>query len=83
MTGIAEEVEKALFEMDGKGEIKRHITVAVMGCAVNGPGEASHADIGIAGGRNEALLFSNGKIVGKLKGDSIAEQFIQKIRELG
>ena len=45
--------------------------------------EASHADIGIAGGRNEALLFSNGKIVGKLKGDSIAEQFIQKIRELG
>ncbi len=83
LTGIAEEVEKALFEMDGKGEIKRHITVAVMGCAVNGPGEASHADIGIAGGRNEALLFSNGKIVGKLKGDSIAEQFIQKIRELG
>ncbi len=83
LTGIAEKVEKALYEMDRKGEIKKHITVAVMGCAVNGPGEASHADIGIAGGRNEALLFSNGKIVGKLQGDSIAEQFIQKIRELG
>ena len=78
---IANQVEKALSDMDRRGELKKHITVAVMGCAVNGPGEASVADIGIAGGKNEALLFSKGQIVGKLKGDSIAEQFIQKIRE--
>ncbi len=79
---IADTVEKALTLMDRNGEIKRHISVAVMGCAVNGPGEAMNADIGIAGGKGEALLFSKGEIIGKLTGDNIAEQFIQKIREI-
>lgn len=78
---IATKVESALSEMDRKGELKKHISVAVMGCAVNGPGEASNSDIGIAGGKGDVLLFSKGKIVCKLKGNDIAEQFIQKIRE--
>lgn len=45
--------------------IKKPLTVAVMGCAVNGPGEARHADIGVAGGNGEFLLFEKGEIVGK------------------
>ena len=44
--------------------IKRPITVSVMGCVVNGPGEGQHADIGIAGGKGKGILFKHGKIVG-------------------
>ena len=50
---------------------KKDITVAVMGCAVNGPQEASRADIGVAGGKNEALLFSRGEIIGKVPQDQL------------
>ena len=57
---MAKEVEEFL-----QG-IEADITVAVMGCAVNGPGEASHADIGIAGGVEEGLLFKKGKIIRKV-----------------
>ena len=48
------------------------MTVAIMGCAVNGPGEAREADIGIAGGKGEGLLFKKGEIVRKIKGDSFS-----------
>lgn len=47
--------------------IPHKITIAIMGCAVNGPGEARHADIGIAGGKGEGLLFKKGKIIRKVK----------------
>lgn len=47
--------------------IPHNITVAIMGCAVNGPGEARHADIGIAGGKQEGLLFKKGKVIRKIK----------------
>ena len=47
-------------------DCKRDITVAVMGCAVNGPGEAREADYGLAGGRGEALLFRRGEILRKV-----------------
>lgn len=59
--------------------ISSPITVAVMGCAVNGPGEASNADVGIAGGKNEALLFKNGKIIRKIKQENIIEEFKDEI----
>ena len=62
---MAKEVEEFL-----QG-IEADITVAVMGCAVNGPGEASHADIGIAGGVEEGLLFKKGKIIKKVKQEII------------
>jgi (E)-4-hydroxy-3-methylbut-2-enyl-diphosphate synthase len=50
---------------DALRHIKSGITVAVMGCAVNGPGEAGHADYGIAGGENGGVLFRRGKVLGK------------------
>lgn len=59
--------------------IQKNITLAVMGCAVNGPGEAKEADIGIAGGKNEFLLFKKGLIVRKLKEDEVVEAVLQEI----
>lgn len=52
-----------------------NIHIAIMGCAVNGPGEAKDADIGIAGGINEALLFKKGQIIRKIKEENIIEEF--------
>ena len=56
-----------------------NITVAIMGCAVNGPGEAKHADIGIAGGVNEGLLIKKGEIIRKVKQDDIIEELKKEI----
>ena len=75
-TEIANEVEKRL-----QG-YKKSIKVAVMGCVVNGPGEAREADIGIAGGKGEAVLFLHGKPVKKLTGDNILDQFMDEIYKL-
>lgn len=58
------------------------IKVAIMGCAVNGPGEAREADIGIAGGLGEGLLFSRGEIIGKVPEDKIIDVLIDKIKEM-
>ena len=57
------------------------IKVALMGCVVNGPGEASEADIGIAGGKGEGLLFKKGKIVRKLKEESLVDELISEIKQ--
>ena len=75
-TEIANEVEKRL-----QG-YKKSIKVAVMGCVVNGPGEAREADIGIAGGKGEAVLFIHGKPIKKLTGDNILDQFMDEIYKL-
>lgn len=61
LISIAEEVEKRL------SNCNKNIKVAVMGCVVNGPGEAREADIGIAGGKGEGLIFKKGKVIKKLK----------------
>lgn len=61
--------------------IKKPITVAIMGCAVNGPGEASEADIGIAGGNGEAILFKKGKIVRKFSEDEIEAVLLKEIED--
>ena len=60
--------------------IEKDITVALMGCAVNGPGEAREADIGVACGKEEALLFKKGKILGKIKPDEIVERLYREIQ---
>ena len=73
---MVEEVEKRL---DG---INKHIKVAIMGCAVNGPGEAREADIGIAGGNGEGLIFIKGKIVKKVKEEEILNELIKEIEKL-
>lgn len=58
------------------------ITVALMGCVVNGPGEAREADIGIAGGRGEAVLFTRGKIIAKISESDIIDTLIKGIKAL-
>lgn len=75
-TQIANEVEKRLHGY------KKSIKVAVMGCVVNGPGEAREADIGIAGGKDEAVLFIHGQPIKKLTGDNILDQFMEEIYKL-
>jgi len=73
---MAKEVEEFL-----QG-IESDITVAVMGCAVNGPGEASNADIGIAGGIAEGLLFKKGQIIKKVPQEKIVEVLKDEIRQM-
>lgn len=58
------------------------ITVALMGCIVNGPGEAHEADIGIAGGVGEALLFAHGQTIGKISEDEIIPRLIKEIKKI-
>lgn len=62
--------------------IEADITVAVMGCAVNGPGEAREADIGIAGGIGEGLLFKKGEIIKKVKQDEIVGCLKEEIMKM-
>lgn len=73
---IAKEMEEFL------SKIESDITVAVMGCAVNGPGEASNADIGIAGGIKEGLLFKKGQIIKKVKQEQIVEVLKEEILKM-
>lgn len=76
MTPIARQVEEAL------AGIETPLKVAVMGCAVNGPGEAKSADVGIAGGKGEGLLFKHGEIVGKVPENKLAEVLIRTVEEM-
>ena len=63
-----------------EGLLDMNIKVALMGCAVNGPGEAREADIGIAGGMGEGLLFKKGKIIRKIKEDILVDELIREIK---
>jgi (E)-4-hydroxy-3-methylbut-2-enyl-diphosphate synthase len=76
LIGIANMLEPVLDKLD------KNIKVAIMGCAVNGPGEAKDADIGIAGGINEALLFKKGKIIRKIPQEKIVEELIKEINQM-
>lgn len=73
---VAEDVERRLQGIDKK------ITVAVMGCAVNGPGEAREADVGVAGGRGEGLIFRHGEVVRKVPEDRLADALLEEIEKL-
>ena len=76
LIALANQVEERLKAVD------KPITVAVMGCAVNGPGEASAADCGIAGGVGEGLLFQKGEIVKKVPQDRLVDELFALIAEL-
>ena len=78
MANIAQQVED---ELRRRG-FNRSIKIAVMGCVVNGPGEAREADIGIAGGKDEALLFIKGERIRMLRGD-IVGQLVDEVCRLG
>jgi (E)-4-hydroxy-3-methylbut-2-enyl-diphosphate synthase len=73
---IVDRVEKEIIG------IKSSPKVAIMGCVVNGPGEAKEADIGIAGGRGQGVLFKKGEVVRKLPENELAEALISEIRKL-
>jgi (E)-4-hydroxy-3-methylbut-2-enyl-diphosphate synthase len=73
---IADEVERRIEGLD------KDITLAIMGCAVNGPGEAREADLGIAGGKGEALIFKKGVILKKAREDELVELLIEEIMKL-
>jgi (E)-4-hydroxy-3-methylbut-2-enyl-diphosphate synthase len=62
--------------------LDKPIKVAVMGCGVNGPGEARDADIGVAGGRGVGLLFKKGKVVRQIPEASLAEELILELERL-
>jgi (E)-4-hydroxy-3-methylbut-2-enyl-diphosphate synthase len=74
--GLVDRVEKAL------SGIQSSPKVAIMGCVVNGPGEAREADIGIAGGRGQGILFKKGKVVEKVPEQKLAEVLIREVRML-
>lgn len=61
---------------------EKDLDVAVMGCVVNGPGEAKEADIGIAGGRSHSLIFKKGEIIGKYNNDEVKDIFIKMVEDL-
>ena len=67
---------------EGLKNVNKPITVAIMGCAVNGPGEARQADIGIAGGKGEALLFKKGEIIEKVKEEDLVKRLLEEIDKL-
>ncbi len=73
---IADEVEKRL------RNINKDIKVAVMGCAVNGPGEAREADIGIAGGNGVGLIFKHGEIIRKVSEEKIVDELMKEIEAI-
>ena len=73
---MAEEVERRLMDCT------KPITVAVMGCAVNGPGEAAGADVGIAGGKGEGLIFRKGEVLRKVSQDRLVDELMKEIEKL-
>lgn len=76
LIGLAKKVEKEF------GNIEKNIKIAVMGCVVNGPGEAKEADIGVAGGKGEGLLFKKGEIVKKVKEEEIIPELRKMLEEI-
>ena len=76
LIGIAEEVENRIRDID------KNIKVAVMGCAVNGPGEARDADVGIAGGKGEGLIFRYGEIIKKVPENQLVDELMKEIDKL-
>ncbi len=76
LIGLANKVEKALTSID------KPITVAVMGCVVNGPGEAKEADIGIAGGHHQGVIFKKDQIICTVPEEKILEVLLSEIHKL-
>ncbi len=76
LIGLAQEVEERL------ASVNKPVKVAVMGCAVNGPGEAADADIGVACGAGAGVVFSHGKIVRKVQESEIVSALMEELENL-
>ncbi len=74
--GLAEAVEKYVQTMESP------LKIAVMGCVVNGPGEAKHADIGVAGGNGVGIIFKKGEIWRKVREDELLEVFMEELKKM-
>ena len=74
---IVNKAEERLYELD------KNLKVAIMGCAVNGPGEAREADIGIACGDGEGLIFSKGQIIKKVPEEQLLSELLKEIENIG
>ncbi len=74
---VANEIEKGLLEIDHQG-----ITYCVMGCVVNGPGESKDADLGVAGGNGEGLIYRRGELIRKVKEEDLVPAFLEEARKL-
>ncbi len=74
--GLAREVEERLSGM------KQYIKIALMGCVVNGPGEAAEADVGIAGGKGYGLLFKKGHVIKKVKEEEFIAALIDEVHSI-
>jgi (E)-4-hydroxy-3-methylbut-2-enyl-diphosphate synthase len=75
MWPVVNELERKL------AHVAEPLTVAVMGCAVNGPGEARDADVGLAGGKNMGLLFRHGEIVRRIEQADLVDQLWQEVQD--
>jgi len=73
LIGLAQEVERRLFR------VKTPLKVAIMGCVVNGPGEAKDADVGIAGGRGQGILFRKGEVIDKVPEEKLMSRLLREI----
>ncbi len=73
---IVEKVEEEI------GSLSSQLTIAIMGCEVNGPGEASHADIGMAGGRSHGLIFKQGEVIKKVKEEEMISALLEEIKKM-
>ena len=80
--GTANEVERRLLPVEKNLTDTKKLKIAVMGCAVNGPGEAKEADLGIAGGINEFLFFKNGEAVKKIPADEAVDILIKEVESI-
>lgn len=77
LIGLVNEVEKRISGIN----LPRPVKVAILGCVVNGPGEASEADIGIAGGRGKGMLYKNGKLVRSFREEELVDQLVEEIEK--
>jgi (E)-4-hydroxy-3-methylbut-2-enyl-diphosphate synthase len=78
------DLEKLVEEVDRSiGDLQKPLKIAIMGCAVNGPGEAREADLGIAGGKGEGLIFKKGQVIAKVGEKELLPAFIEEIKKLG
>ncbi|MEJ2745598.1 MAG: flavodoxin-dependent (E)-4-hydroxy-3-methylbut-2-enyl-diphosphate synthase, partial [bacterium] len=73
---IVEEVQKSI------GNVRADIKIAIMGCSVNGPGEAREADVGLAGGKDSGVIFLKGRIVRKVKEDDLVGALVEELKKL-
>ena len=79
---ITKQVEEILESQELSKNIKKNIKVAIMGCVVNGPGEAKDADVGIAGGNKYGVLFKHGQVIKKIPEQDLVSELIQEIKNM-